>query len=134
MKVINLKNLNNFLANIKLSKTQLNKIVQSGEFLGRLLGPLLKTKLSLIGNVLKPLAKSVLIPLRLTAAASATDAAIHKKMFGSGFTTLIISNEEMNDFMKTVKSLEEPQLLIKGVSETIKMKQKNKKEGFLRFY
>ena len=134
MKIINLKNLNNFLANIKLSKTQLNKIVQSGEFLGRLLGPLLKTKLSLIGNVLKPLAKSVLIPLRLTAAASATDAAIHKKMFGSGFTTLIISNEEMNDFMKTVKSLEESQLLIKGVSETIKMKQKNKKEGFLRFY
>ena len=134
MKVINLENLNNFLANIKLSKTQLNKIVQSGEFLGRLLGPLLKTKLSLIGNVLKPLAKSVLIPLRLTAAASATDAAIHKKMFGSGFTTLIISNEEMNDFMKTVKSLEESQLLIKGVSETIKMKQKNKKEGFLRFY
>ena len=134
MKVINLENLNNFLANIKLSKTQLNKIVQSGEFLGRLLGPLLKTKLSLIGNVLKPLAKSVLIPLRLTAAASATDAAIHKKMFGSGFTTLIISNEEMNDFMKTVKSLEEPQLLIKGVSKTIKMKQKNKKEGFLRFY
>ena len=134
MKVINLKNLNNFLANIKLSKTQLNKIVQSGEFLGRLLGPLLKTKLSLIGNVLKPLAKSVLIPLRLTAAASAIDAAIHKKMFGSGFTTLIISNEEMNDFMKTVKSLEESQLLIKGVSETIKMRQKNKKEGFLRFY
>ena len=134
MKVINLENLNNFLANIKLSKTQLNKIVQSGEFLGRLLGPLLKTKLSLIGNVLKPLAKSVLIPLRLTAAASATDAAIHKKMFGSGFTTLIISNEEMNDFMKTFKSLEESQLLIKGVSETIKMKQKNKKEGFLRFY
>ena len=134
MKVINLENLNNFLANIKLSKTQLNKIVQSGEFLGRLLGPLLKTKLSLIGNVLKPLAKSVLIPLRLTAAASATDAAIHKKMFGSGFTTLIISNEEMSDFMKTVKSLEESQLLIKGVSETIKMRQKNKKEGFLRFY
>ena len=131
---MNLENLNNFLANIKLSKTQLNKIVQSGEFLGRLLGPLLKTKLSLIGNVLKPLAKSVLIPLRLTAAASATDAAIHKKMFGSGFTTLIISNEEMNDFMKTVKSLEESQLLIKGVSETIKMRQKNKKEGFLRFY
>ena len=134
MKVINLENLNNFLANIKLSKTQLNKIVQSGEFLGRLLGPLLKTKLSLIGNVLKPLAKSVLIPLRLTAAASATDAAIHKKMFGSGFTTLIISNEEMNDFMKTVKSLEESQLLIKGVNETKEMKQKNKKESFLRFY
>ena len=122
------------MANIKLSKTQLNKIVQSGEFWGRLLGPLLKTKLSLIGNVLKPLAKSALIPLRLTAAASATDAAIHKKMFGSGFTTLIISNEEMNDFMKTVKSLEKSQLLIKGVNETKEMKQKNKKESFLRFY
>ena len=67
-------------ANTKLSKTQLHKIGQSGGFLGRLLGPLLKTGLPLIGNVLKPLAKSVLIPLGLTAAASATDAAIHKKM------------------------------------------------------
>ena len=70
--------------NIKLSKTQLNKIVQSRKFLGRLLGPLLKTGLPLTGNVLKALAKSVLIPLGLTAAASVTDAAIHKKMFGSG--------------------------------------------------
>ena len=67
----------------------------------------------LIGNVLKPLAKSLLIPLGLTAAASATDAAIHKKMFGSGTTTLITSNEEMNDVMKIVKSLEESFLLIK---------------------
>ena len=74
---------NNSSANIKLSKTQLHKIGQSGGFLGRLLGPLLKTGLPLIGNVLKPLAKSVLIPLGLTAAASATDAAIHRKMFGS---------------------------------------------------
>ena len=82
----------------------------------------------LIGNVLKPLAKSVLIPLGLTAAASATDATIHKKLFGSGITTLVISNEEMNDIMEIVKSLEEPGLLIKGISETIKMKQKNKKE------
>ena len=55
--------------------------------------------MSLIGNVLKPLAKSVLTPLGLTTAASATDAAIHKKMFGSRFTTLIIFNEEMNDVM-----------------------------------
>ena len=59
----------------------MHKIGQSGGFLGRLLGPLLKTGLPLIGNVLKPLAKSVLIPLGLTAAASATDAAIHKKYF-----------------------------------------------------
>ena len=106
-----------FSANIKLSKT---KIGRSGGFLGRLLGPLPKTGLPLIGNVLKPLAKSVLIPLGLTTAASATDAAIHKKMFGSGVTTLIISNKEKNDIMKILKSLEESCLLIKGVSETIK--------------
>ena len=60
---------NNSSANLKLSKTQLHKIGQSGGFLGRLLGPLLKTGLSLIGNVLKSLAKSVLIALGLTAAA-----------------------------------------------------------------
>ena len=72
-------------------------------------------------NVLKPLAESVLIPLGLTAAASAADAAIHKKMFGSGMTTLITSNEEMNDIMKVVKSLEKS---VKGVSETIKNEAK----------
>ena len=65
---------NNSLANIKLSKTQLHKIGQSGGYLGRILGPLLKTRLSLTGYVLKPLSKSVLIQLGLTAAA-ATDAA-----------------------------------------------------------
>ena len=82
----------------------------------------------LIGNVIKPLAKSVSIPLGLTAAASATDAAIHNKMFRSGArplnlasgTTLIISNEEMQDIMKIVKSLGKSGLLMKGVSETIK--------------
>ena len=107
---------NGSLANIKLSKTQLHKIGQSGRFLGKLLIPLLKTGLPLIGNILKPLAKSVLIPLGLTAATSATDAAIHKQMFGSGNTTLIISNEEMNDIMKIIKPLEESGLLIKGDS------------------
>ena len=122
---------NNYLANIKLSKIQLHKIVQSGGFLGRPLGPLLKTGLLLIGNVLKPLAKSVLIPLGLTAAASATDTAIHKRMFGSGFTTLIISNDEMNDIMKIVKSLEESGLLIKGMSELIQNEAKEQKGGFL---
>ena len=66
-------------ADIKLSKTQLSKMIQSGGFLGRLLGPLLKTGLPLIKNVIKPLAKSVLIPLGLTAAVSAADAGIHKK-------------------------------------------------------
>ena len=99
-------------AKIKLSKTQLHKIGQSGWFLGRLLVPLLKTRLPLTRNVFKSLAKTVLITLGLTAASSATDAAIHKKMFGSGTTTLIISNWQINDIMKTVKSLEESQLLI----------------------
>ena len=57
---------------LKLSKAHISKIIQSGGFLGRLLGPLIK-------NVIKPLPKSVLIPLALTAAASAADAGIHKK-------------------------------------------------------
>ena len=70
---------NNSTTNIKLPKTQLSKMVQSGWFLGRFLGPLLKTGLLLIKNVIKPLAKNVLILLGLTAAASAVDAAIHKK-------------------------------------------------------
>ena len=64
---------------VKLSKTQLSKTIQSGVFLGRLLGLLLKIGLPLISNVIKPLAKSVLIPLGLTAAASAADSGIHKK-------------------------------------------------------
>ena len=90
----------------------MHKVGQSGRFLSRLLVPLLKTSLPLIENVLKPLAKSILIPLGLKAAALATDAAIHKKIFGSGATTLTISNEEMHDIMKIVKSLEEFGLLI----------------------
>ena len=80
---------------------------------------------------MKPLAKRVLIPLGLTAAASATDAAIHNRMFGYGTTTLIISNEEMNDIMKIVKSLEQSGLLIKGVSETSQNEAKEQKGGFL---
>ena len=95
---------NNFWANIKLSKTQLYKIWQSGGFLGKLLRPLLKPGLPLMKNVLQPLAKSVLISLGLTAAASATVADIHQKMFGSGGTILIISNEEMINIMKKIVS------------------------------
>ena len=93
---------NNSSANIKLSKTQLHKIGQSGGFLGRPLGTLLKIGFPLMKNVLKPLVKSVLIPLGFTAVASATEAAIYQKMFGSGMTTLTISNEEVNDIMKMV--------------------------------
>ena len=70
---------NHLSTNIKLSKTQLSKMMQSGGFFGRLLGSLLKTGLPLIKNVIKPLAKTVLIFLGLTAAASAPDAGIHKK-------------------------------------------------------
>ena len=87
----------NSSADIKLSKTQLSKMVQSGAFLGRLLGPLLRAGLPLIKNVIKPLAKSVLIPLGLTAAVSAADAGTHKKILGSRYnntTTLIISRNE----------------------------------------
>ena len=98
----------NYLStDIKLSKTQLSKTIQSGVFLGRHLGPLLKAELPLMKNVIQPLAKSVLIPLGLTAAASAADAGIHKKILGSGTTTLIISNDEMKDIIKIVKCLED---------------------------
>ena len=85
----------------------------------------------LIKNVLKPSAKSVLITLRLTAGASATDAAIQKKIFGSVITTLIISMEEMNAINEIVKSLEDAGLLIKDVSEKIENKVKEHAGGFL---
>ena len=71
---------NNSSADIKLSKTQLSKMIQSGGYLGRFLGPLIKTELPLMENVTKPLSKSVLIPLGLTAASSAADAGIHKNL------------------------------------------------------
>ena len=119
---------NNSSANIKLSKTQLHTIVQSGVFLGRHLGPLLKDELPLIKNVVKSLAQSVLLPVGLTAA-STTDVAIHKKMSRSGVATLIFSNEEMNDIMKSVKILEKPGLLIKGVNEAIKNRSKKTKRS-----
>ena len=70
---------NHSSTDIKLSKTQVSKMIQSGGFLGRLLGPLLKTGLPLVKSVIKPLAQSVLIPLGLTAAPSAADAGIRKK-------------------------------------------------------
>ena len=77
----------------------MNKIGQSGGFWRRLLEQLLKTGLPLMKNLRKPLAKDILIPLRLTAAVWTTDTAIHQKMFGSGITTWIFLNEEINDIM-----------------------------------
>ena len=82
-------------------------------------------------NVIQTLAKSVLIPLGSTAAASAADAGIHKKILGFGTTPLIISDEEMKDIMKIVKSLEDSRLLLKGVSEAIQNEAKERKGGFL---
>ena len=108
----------NYLStDVKLSKSQLSKMMQS-------LCPLLKTGLPLMKNVLQLLAKSVLISLGLTAAASAGDSRIHKKILRSGSATLIISNEEMEDIMKIVKSLEDSRLLLKGASETIQNEAK----------
>ena len=107
-------------------------MIQSGGFLDKLLGPLLRTGLPLMKNVIKPLAQSVLIPLGLTAAASDADAGIYKKILGSGHnTTLIISNDEMEDILKIVKSLEDLGLLLKGVSETTTNEAKEQKGGFL---
>ena len=107
----------------KLSKTRISKMVQFGDFLG----PLTKVALSLKKNVLLSLVKSLLMSWGLTAAASATDAATQKKIFGSIMTTLVILNKEMKNIMKTVKSLIKPGLLLKSVIKNLKMKQKNKK-------
>ena len=121
---------NHLSTDIKLSKTQLSKIIQSGGFLGRLL---LKIGLPLTKSVIKPLAKSVLVPLGLTAVASAADAGIHKKILESGHnnTTLIISNDQMDDILKIVKSLEDSGVLLKGVSEAIQHEAKEQRGGFL---
>ena len=118
----------NTSTDIKLSKTQLSKMIQSGGFLGNLLG-------KLAGPLMKvavPLAKNVLAPLGISAAMSAIDGSIKKKkMLGSGMTTLIISNDEMDDILKIAKSLENSGLLSKGVSETIQHEAKEQRGGFL---
>ena len=123
----------NTSTDIKLSKTQLSKMIQSGGFLGKLLGPLLKTGLPLMKSVIKPLAKSVSIHLGLTAVASAANVGIHKKILRSGHnnTILIISNDEMDDILKIIKSLEDSGVLLKGVSETIQHEAKEQRGGFL---
>ena len=123
---------NNSATDIKFSKAQIKKIIQSGGFLGKLLSklavPLMK--------VAFPLAKIVLAPLGLTAAMSAIDGSIQKKIHGSGAAKgagvkLIIEQEDMNDIMKIIKALENSGILIKGVSKAIKNETKEQKGGFL---
>ena len=122
---------NNSSVDIKFSKVQLSEMIQSGGFLGKLLGPLLKIGLPLMKNVITALAKSALIPLGLTAAASSADAGIHKKILGSGNTTLIISNKDMEDLIKIVKSPEDSGLLLKRVTESVQNEVKEQKGGFI---
>ena len=127
----------NSSADINWSKSQLSKMIQSGGCLGRLLDSLLRKGLPLKKIVIKPLAKSVLIPLGLTAAASAADAGIHKKILGSGnnnTTTLIISTNQMEDIIKIIKSHEDSRLLLKGVTETVQNEVKEKKGGFFSMF
>ena len=119
----------NMSIDLKLSKAQISKIIQSGGFLGLLLNtlacPLMKVAI--------PLAKNVLAPLGITADASSIDARVQKerKKHGSGSTTLIISNKQMNDIMKIVQALEDFNILLKGVTKTIKFETKEQKGGFL---
>ena len=127
---------NYLLIDIKLSKTQLSKMIQSGRFLGRLRGPLLKTGLPLIKSEIKPLTKSILNPLGLTTIASGADAGIDKKILRSvhnnpSSTILIISNTEMEDIIKIIKPLEDSSFLLKGVTETVQNEVKEQKGGFL---
>ena len=126
---------NNSSVDIKFPKAQLSKMIQSGGFLGKLLGPLLKVGLPLMKSVITPLAKSILIPLGLTVASAAADAGIHKKILGSGNnTTLIISNKDMDDLIKIVKSREDSGLLLKGITESVQNEIKEQKADFLVCY
>ena len=111
---------------IKLSKAQIKKLIESGGFLGKLLSKLV----GLLMKVALPLAKNVLAPLGLTAAVSAIDGRIQKTIHGSG-VKLIIEEEDMKDIMKIIEALENSVILLKGVSKTIENETKEQREGFL---
>ena len=117
---------NNLATGIKFSKAQIKILIESGGFLGKLLsklaGPLMKVVLQL--------AKNILAPLGLTAAMSAIDGSIQKKVHGSGIK-LIIEQEDMNDIMKIIKALENSGILLKGVSKTTENETKEQRGGFL---
>ena len=111
---------NNKSTDSKLSKAQISKIIQFGGLLSKLAGPLMKVAVSL--------AKNILTPLGITAAASVIDAGIQKKIHGSRTTALIISNEQISTIRKIFQALEGSNILMKGVIKPSKTKQKNKKE------
>ena len=117
---------NNLTTDIKLSKGQIKKLIQSGGFLGKslskLAGPLMKVAMSL--------AKNVLAPLGLTAAMSAIDGSIQNKIHGSG-VKLIIEQEDMDDIIKIMEALENSGILLKGVTKTIENEHKEQRGGFL---
>ena len=117
---------NNMSTDVRLSKDQISKIIQSNEFLGSLLSrladPLMKVGI--------PFAKNILASLGIAATLSATDAGIQKKIHGSGTTTLITSNEEINPIMKIIQALEDSNILLKGVTKTIKNQPIEKKKDF----
>ena len=116
----------NMATDLKLSKAQIKKMIQSEGFLGKLLsklaGPLMK--------VAMPLAKNVLAALGLTAAMSAIDGGIPKKMRGEE-VKLVIENEDMNDITKIIEASENSGILLKGVSKAIENETKEQKGGFL---
>ena len=117
---------NNMSTDIKLSKVQINRIIKEGGNLGKLL-------MNFLPKSIKPavsIGKNILAPLGLSAAMSATDAAI-KKMYEYGNNTLIISNNYLNDLIKIVVALEEHNILLKGTTKTIKNETKEQKGGFL---
>ena len=117
---------NNLATGIKFSKVQIKKIIQSGGFLSKLLS-------KLAGQLMKvamPIAKNVLAPLGLTAAMSAIDGGIQKKMRDDGIK-LLIGNKDMNDIMKIIEALENSGILLKGVTKTIENETKEQRGGFL---
>ena len=106
---------NNMSTDIKLPKAQISKIIQS----------------SVYWFIIVLLAKNISALLGITAAASAIDAGIQKKMHGSGTITLIISNEEMNEIMKIVQALEDSNMLLKGITKTIENEANGQKAELL---
>ena len=117
---------NNLATDIKLSKAPIKNIIQPGGYLGKLLSKLVGP----LKKVAMPLAKNVLAPLGLTAAMSAIDGSIQKKIHGSE-VKLIIEQEDMNDIITIIEALENSSVLLKGVSKTIENETKEQRGGFL---